>query len=392
MEATITAVTSTDKDVIVKTHQKDFEMFGGHSANICYTQKDWEGILNEPKENTEKRIHANKKNNHHSVFGHPHISVYLVGIPKLLAMILNNEHEYYTSEKSARYTKMNPTERELFLYEKWTNLFEKKIKSMYPNEPYLEKNGHKLAMENARYLISVMTPTKMEYTTSYRQWNYLYQFSQRMLTQNTDNTLINLLKPSLEEFVACLEKLGIITDEIKDYRKRDFTFIVDDNNYPEYFANIYSTNYLATFAQIAQQQRHPSLYYTIMLPKNEMFFTPPIIEEDEKLKKEWLEDIASLSKLMPQGRLVMVNETGTYQNLIKKLQERLCTCAQLETCMQNYQTLLKYTKALRESNDVRLAKILENLEPFEKGARCLSGYVCTDPCGFKEGITLTRKI
>jgi len=50
------------------------------------------------------------------------------------------------------------------LYEKWIGIFERKIKSDYPNEKFLSDSKiHKLAMENARYMISVMTPTKMEY-------------------------------------------------------------------------------------------------------------------------------------------------------------------------------------------------------------------------------------
>ena len=35
-----------------------------------------------------------------------------------MAMILNNEKEYNTSEKSARYTKMKPSEEEEKLYNK----------------------------------------------------------------------------------------------------------------------------------------------------------------------------------------------------------------------------------------------------------------------------------
>ena len=44
--------------------------------------------------------------------------------------MLNNEHEYNTSEKSARYTKMQPSEKEQLLYDKWVLLFEKKSRKL----------------------------------------------------------------------------------------------------------------------------------------------------------------------------------------------------------------------------------------------------------------------
>lgn len=47
-------------------------------------------------------------------------------------MILNNEKVYNTSEKSARYTKMNPSKEEKELYEKWINIYKEKISVEYP--------------------------------------------------------------------------------------------------------------------------------------------------------------------------------------------------------------------------------------------------------------------
>lgn len=43
-------------------------------------------------------------NGHHSVYDHINLSFNLQNIPKILAMVLNNEHQYTTSEKSVRYT------------------------------------------------------------------------------------------------------------------------------------------------------------------------------------------------------------------------------------------------------------------------------------------------
>lgn len=395
MKVDVVAITSTDEEVIKKTTKEDLELAGGYSANICYTQKEWKEIVKEDYQRTKNRIEGNKANNHHSVFGHAHISLYISGVPKLLAMLLNNEHEYNTSEKSARYTKMMPTQEELAIYEKWVTILEQEIKKAYPNEKYLnDKKIHKLAMENARYFISVLTPTNFEYTTSFRQLDYIHDFCLKLLEDKSNNKLIEAIKPSVERFAYELEKTGLIAKDIQDYRHRKFSLIVENNDYPEQFGRTYSTNYLASFAQVAQQQRHRTLYYTISYPEVETFYIPPIISENENLKKAWLDDMVYLHSLknIPQGTLVNVNETGTYENFILKLQESLCTEAQLEISMQCKSTLEKYIQALKAEKDSRIQPILTELEKMNVGARCLSGYNCTNPCGFKEGITLIRKI
>ena len=80
--------------------------FSGKSAGICYLPDTLETLFNEPEEKTTKRANMTLKSGHHSVFNHPTYNLSLEGIPKILAMILNNEKMYNTSEKSDRYTKM----------------------------------------------------------------------------------------------------------------------------------------------------------------------------------------------------------------------------------------------------------------------------------------------
>ncbi len=395
MEAKVIGITTTDPEQIRKITLKDLELDGGHSANICYTERDWEEIVQEDLSKTENRITSNKENNHHSVFGHSTISLYITGIPKLVAMLINNEHEYNTSEKSARYTMMKPTEEEMRIYTKWIKILEQEIKKKYPNTPYLDdKRIHKLAQENARYFLSVLTPTKMRYTTSLRQLNYIYGFCLNLLEEKSNNKLIEAVKPSIEEFASQLEKTGFIMDNFVEYRHRKFSLITDFNDYPEYFGRCYSTNYQATFPEVAQGQRHRTDDYSIVYPEIETFFITPTIEENERLTAEWLRDmnyIRSLN-LIPQGTLVNVNETGKYEDFILKIQERLCTCAQLEICNISKVTLEKYIQTLKSMKDDRLKTVLTDLEKFNKGARCLSGYHCTNPCRFPEGVQLTRKI
>ena len=105
--------------------------FSGKSAGICYLPDTVETLFAEAPEKTQRRANGNLESGHHSVFGHAHYNLILEGVPKILAMILNNEKIYNTSEKSARYTKMQPSKREKNLYEKWIELYKKEISKEY---------------------------------------------------------------------------------------------------------------------------------------------------------------------------------------------------------------------------------------------------------------------
>lgn len=393
MTAQIKGITTRDKEIIQRTTKQDLELAGGHAANICYTQKSYDEIISEPKEKTLKRADDNKHNRHHSVFGHDEINIYFEGIPKIIAMMINNEHEYNTSEKSGRYTTMFGSDEENELYNKWLDIFKLEIKKKYPNEPYLTDTMiTKKAKENARYLLSIFMRTKMEYTTSYRQWNYLYDFANKMIQQETNNRLIICLKPYLEEFKFVLEKTGFISDDIKDYRDRKFSLIEDDNTYDEHFSRSYSVNYKSTIPALADLLRHRTLDYSFSLIEPKEYYVPQIIRDNPILVREWLKDISSLSEF-PQGMLVNVNETGKYEDFIMKLYERLCTAAQLEVAEITKETLTKYVKVLEESDSPNDKKILEKMKVYTKGARCsFPGFECQNKCYFKEGINFTRKI
>jgi len=182
--------------------------FSGRSAGICYLPDTVETLFNEPIEKTERRVNGNLKNGHHSVFGHPIYNLCLEGIPKILAMILNNEKLYNTSEKSARYTHMEPSDDEKELYEKWIEIYKKQILKTYPN--FEEKKAKKLAQENARYLISVFTPaTIMEYTVDFRQLNYIIGWSKDYIENVEDNPFSIKLKKALKEFLYAMPDIEV---------------------------------------------------------------------------------------------------------------------------------------------------------------------------------------
>lgn len=109
MEITVRASTKVGHVLSVE----DALTFGGHAAGICYMPDDFEAILNEPREKTDKRVLSTIAGGHHSVYDHAFYSLGLSGIPKILSMVLNNERVlHYVREVSALYADGNGWPRE----------------------------------------------------------------------------------------------------------------------------------------------------------------------------------------------------------------------------------------------------------------------------------------
>ena len=355
--------------------------FSGKSAGICYMPDSLDTLFSEDSEKTQKRAKGTLTSGHHSVFGHVTYNLSLEGIPKILAMILNNEKMYNASEKSARYTKMEPSEKEGKLYEKWIGIYQDVIKEKYPEID--DKKIRKLAMENARYLISVFTPaTTMEYTVNFGQLNYIAHWFEKFV-EEAPNTLFNVkLKKVFEEFNEKISDL-LVPELNSDIKGRTLSLFAKRKRTEEFGEN-YCVNYEGTFAELAQAQRHRTLYYEIFIPEVHKYFVPPIIRETN-LEKEWIEDISSLDEEFPQGLMLEINERGNVENFVMKCQERLCGAAQLEIALQTKEILDKYIDNTKESKK----EIYEYLLPYSKGARCtFPGWRCTTPCiwGAKHGI------
>lgn len=349
--------------------------FSGKSAGICYLPETLEKLFSEIPEKTKKRAEGNIESGHHSVFGHPTYNLSLEGIPKILAMVLNNEKMYNASEKSARYTVMEPSEQERELYKKWIKIYQEKIIEKYPE--FDGKRVKKLAQENARYLISIFTPaTVMEYTVNFGQLNYIINWAKDYIVKEPDNEFSIKLKKVFKEFLKAIPDLEIegLDSKIKG---RKFSLFAQRENRKEEFGENYCTTYLASFAQVAQAQRHRTISYEIALLDKPQYYIPPIIKNTE-LEKEWIKDIDSLKENFPQGMLVKVNERGTIENFVLKCTERLCGAAQLEIMEQTQQIMKKYLEAVKNDKD-----LYNYLIPYTKGVRCtFPGWKCTSPCIF----------
>jgi len=291
-------------------------------------------------------------------------------------MIINNENEYSTSEKSARYTQMKPSPEEQVLYDKWLLIFADCIKHHYPD--LTEVAVRKLAQENARYLISVFTPTTMLYTTTFRQLNYIMHWFEKFIAEDHKSKFRDMVKPYMVEFLGMTKSLYVaeLNDEAKE---RELSLFNNSQcGFEEYFGEVYSTSYLGSFAQLAQAQRHRTLDYKMSFPTRPQYYVPPMLSGDDWLIKDWLSDMWKVSQSYPQGMMVRICERGTYEKFILKTKERLCSFAQLEVSRQTYETLQKYLKGT--DNYLVSKAVYGKLKQCDSQSRCGAGYKCLNPC------------
>lgn len=380
---------SFDKDEAIK--------LAGKIAGVCYDKEGFNHIENEPEEKTMRRVNLTLNNGHHSVYDHILINFNLQNIPKILAMVLNNEKQYTTSEKSARYTPIIRkegsiiTENEEKLYNKWINIFKTKIKSSYGNV-YSDSKIQKLAQENARYLVTVFMPTQMIYSTSLRQINYIVSWMNEYCKKiDVNNAFEVKLAASMEELIDELFIKNVLDKRLmRNEKHRSLSLFGKDlDKKEEYFNDVYSTSYSGSFAEFGEAQRHRTLDYQIELLDKKEYIVPPIIRDDKVLVDEWLNDMYIVKDVNPQGELVRISETGKYEDFILKCKERLCTAAQLEIMLLTKETLLKYKKSLEASK----SPLAEDIKKYSNGARCtFPDFDCSSDCKFKEGKRLVRKI
>ncbi len=366
--------------------KKDAIEFSGKCAKVCYEKTTIDDIFNEKGETSTKRAMGCVASGHHSVLDHAFYTLSLEGIPKILAMFLNNEQYYATSEKSARYTKMAASPEEDVLYKKWIGIYKEVILKEYPN--FAEDYAEKLAQENARYLISIFTPaTDMVYTTSLRQWNYIMYWAERYIENAGDDDFSIRMKGVFKEFLSKMPDIKV--EGLNTIAKnRDFT-LVGKRKRKNFFSEMYCITYPSTFSALAQAHRHKPIKYEFTFMKEQKFYVPPIIE-GTPYETDWLKDIASLANNFPQGMLINVNERGAYEDFIHhKCTERLCGAAQLEIMRRTKDTLEKYMWAIKDVEP----DIYKDLLPYSKGAKCIFTKVkCTRPCVFGPKNAFTRKI
>ena len=385
-----------------KIDVEEIKRFSGVNAGVCYMPEDWETLSSEDREKSLKRANRNLESGHHSVYDHFLINFVFEDVPKFIAMIFNNQGVYSTSEKSARYTKMKLTPKEQKIYDKWYDIFLNLINKKYPIEKFnncafwgntekanLSKRT-KLAQENARYFISVFTPTTMVHSMNIRQFNYVIKQLEDFIKSDKKSPIFKKSKKYIKEFLSAIPQ-ELLIENLDSNSKHSKLRFYDERSYTpnKIYDDIYQTNYKGSLAELAQAQRHRTLIYTIKELEKPEYFVPPILNDDEKLKEEYLKDMKTVEKNIPQATMVRIFECGTMDYFILKMKERKCSYAQKEINDQTEETLQEYVKVLKKNKHPRA----EFLEKYTKGARCtFPDYKCLAPCGFVEGIKQTRKI
>lgn len=363
-------------------------------AGECYEPEGWSKLKGEEDKKSERRANLTLGLEHSTPYEHLDIGFEIVNLPKILAMVLNNERQCSTSEKSARYTQIdasidsNISSKEGELYNKWMEIFKNKIKEQYGN---IHNNSkiEKLSQENARYLVTVFASTKMIHTVPWIQLNRIVSFMQKYMNKENKTEFDERLIESFKQFINCFDELDVLDERAMSNRKDRSLSLFADRQVEDQFGTVYSTNYKGSFAQLAQAHRHRTLEYGMQILDEKEYFVPPILKDEPILVEEWLNDISSVAYANPQGELVSINECGTYDKFILKAKERLCTAAQQEIMIQTRDTLLKYKAAL-EAIDHPLAS---DIEKYSHGARCtFPDYSCANDCKFQEGKKLVRKI
>lgn len=354
MKATIIAATHDLGNVSDEGILQENMTFCGKMAGICYQKDKYFDSSVSDSAKAAKRFVKVVSTGHHSIADHAYVTVLFEDISKFLAMILNNTNFYNTSEKSGRYTVMKGNSaREKKLYKKWLAKFQELILKEYPDYddnfkgPKSSLPSLKLAQENARYVLSVFTrSTTMAFTTSLRQWNYIYDWCIDAIErcESSDTKFYEEVKCDLE-FLADFISANLYVDELRDTKGRHFNMLLDlykdvdpldkyDFEKDNHFGFAYSTSYDESFVALAQEHRHRTLnYYMFFNPEEtHYFYSPEILHHGNKfLMNEWLDDLRSIEDVYPQAMRVDVIETGTLPDFALKCKERLCGRAQHET-------------------------------------------------------------
>ena len=359
MKFRIAAITEgRNIDMVDVDDKKDIEIISGKLGSICYLEKDYNAIAEEDDEKSLKRFNRITSNGHHSIADHCYVTIVFENISKMQAMVLNSTQCYNTSEKSARYTVFkNNTPQEDLLYNKWKNYIIENNEELGLNIED-EKKLEKIANENARYFLSVFNKsTTMAYTASVRQWNYLidwlyaidWLYSFEKISRDMKDTSFNRnLKSDLHDLLLALMASNIYIEGLRDNKDRHLSFLSKQTRdislgycHKDNFNVTYNTTYKASFAQLAQAQRHRTIKYYMMHDGSEdnEYFIPYFIKDQDTIN-EWISDMETIET--PQGLLVYVTEVGTLENFLLKCKERLCYRAQVEICKQTANTLVKY--------------------------------------------------
>ena len=139
-----------------------------------------------------------------------------------------------------------------------------------------------------------------------------------------------------------------------------------------------------SFACLAQAHRHRTIDYSISkgteLGAPLGFYIPLILEDEGKLKKEWVNDLEEVASYdFPQAQLLKVSEKGGIEDFRSKCILRLCGHAQHEIMQNTLRTVKKY---------------IDSVPKIKKWAtpKCVQDIKCNEPCVWGSKKALERII
>ena len=406
MELKVIATSKPIEGVGKQFESSSLQGLGGRYANVCYMAGTMDEVLNQSEDKALKRAENCSVNTHHSVFDHISITASISSIPKALAMLLNSFKVYGTSEKSARYCEMRGLNNEdQYFYLKWIEKLTPIIKQI---DPTLKEGAvKKLAMENARYFISIFSPTtEMIFTTNIKDWNYFYQMlleykiyieknnSNKQSDFGTTIKFYNLLLDPLNElleliFNNVIKPFGVELESKKvKFNKLpfvDLNHIYHNSEFTEEIGYNYIIKHDMSFACLGHKERSRTLNHSFCFTEKEKFYIPNFIRTNIQLVQEWEEDMRKVQHLFPQGMIVTVIESGSVEDFFKyQVTERICNRVFYETCFVVWDQAVKIQNTIKESSTISKNFQQWVSQFFDKNGELLPKCVivgCSSPCG-----------
>lgn len=392
----------TKINIIAASHEtdhvnlNDLNVLAGKYGGTCYAADGYETIKHQPESKAIKRALSNAERGHHSVFQHSIITFEII-FSKMMCILFNSIGVSNASEKSARYTYMKPEEGYVDqLYQKWCSRFQDLIIDYKGEGFFTPSELEKMALDQARYLLSVFTPTSIVYSIPYRNLCYLIEWLQKMadnlasLPQTQFHVrLRNEILSTVEAFQAVFGTEMVISDNKSEFlRVLPFQAAGKELHIAqEWFGDVYQVERTVSFASFAHIIRHRTLTSWANFngkPGEYGFYIPPILTRpgSEDLKKEWEEDIWSIADVCPQGTMVSFVQQGTFDKFILMCKERLCGRALLET--QNVCKDILKGFCHDDLSPFNQEVLDDHLSPYGLPCpRCMfKDFTCTDGCKF----------
>ena len=268
----------------------EFEVFGGRIAGLSILNESYENMLSEDLAKTQRRIKQTKTSGIHEVYEHNAITLYLDRVPKILTLILKGEKQYVSLGKTCEDSEQDKSQ---LLYKKWVDIFRNKIDKncKKDNVSITDARIMSLAKYYAGYLRGIFAPVSMVYSTNYRGLNCLIARLENFVNKETKTDLEAKCTSYMSELLAKLKELPYYDNELSKAKVNGkLNIFADEKPTEEYFGDVYSCTYDASFLELGEGLGYRDINYSISVKEGE-YYVPEIIKDSESFTELWLSDI-----------------------------------------------------------------------------------------------------